>query len=648
MKNLKPSDKDSKIYAANLCTYLLYPYYNVFHLCMGLSLFLCAVTSSFGQCDTIYVDQSATLGANNGTSWTDAYTDLQDALGNTCAAPMTTIIHVAAGTYKPTIGIDTTISFVMLNNVEILGGYPSGGGTRDWFLNETILSGDIGVVGDSTDNSFHVINNLQVDSTAILDGFIISDGNAVGNYPNNIGGGMYNESSTPTIRNCAFSNNTAAFGGAAIYNYNTSSVSLANCSFLKNKAFQGGAIFNSVASEPTLYNCSFTLNTANKGGGMYNNLDCDPLLVNCSFSKNVATVDGGAIYNMPSYPTLINCILWDNENEIGGSDSMAVSYTIVKDTLFPGLGNLVVDPLFMDAANGDLSIQNCSPAKDVGDSSANNSSLDLAGNPRLVLPGIDLGAFEGQEICCSVDGIIYVDHSAIGANNGSSWANAFTDLQDALTSSCTNTTKIYIAQGTYKPTNDSDRTISFSLRNGLEILGGYETGGGDRDIINNETILSGDIGIPADSTDNSYHVIYNDTIDSSAVLDGVTITGSNADGSTYNSYGGGMYNNESSPTLTNCRFVDNVSKLNGGAMYNYESSPSLTNCSFLNNMANIGAGLYNNNLSNPDLIDCMFTQNTASNNGGAMYNNNSSSPILTNCSFLDNVAESGAGWWSYA
>ena len=45
----------------------------------------------------IYVDAAATNGANNGSSWSDAYTDLQAALD---AAAENAEIRVAAGTYK--------------------------------------------------------------------------------------------------------------------------------------------------------------------------------------------------------------------------------------------------------------------------------------------------------------------------------------------------------------------------------------------------------------------------------------------------------------------------------------------------------------------------------------------------------------------
>src|ERR1044072_8249072 len=68
---------------------------------------------------------------------------------------------------------------------------------------------------------------------------------------------------------------------------------------------------------------------------------------------------------------------------------------------------------------------------------------------------------------------IFVDASAAGANNGTSWANAFTDLQSAL-AIATPSNEIWVAAGTYKPTATADRTISFAMKNGVGIYGGFD------------------------------------------------------------------------------------------------------------------------------------------------------------------------------
>ena len=183
------------------------------------------------------MDDSAT-GLGNGTSWANAYTSLQSAL-STATAPQE--IRVAQGTYTPTTGTDRTVSFVLRNGVSIVGGYAGYGApdpdARDVALYASILSGNIGTVGDTSDNSYHVVVGSGTDATAVLDGFTITAGNADGDVLNDaaagcttarqpdpdqlhvhrqlgrrvrrLGGGMYNESSSPTLTNCTFTANSA-------------------------------------------------------------------------------------------------------------------------------------------------------------------------------------------------------------------------------------------------------------------------------------------------------------------------------------------------------------------------------------------------------------------------------------------------------
>lgn len=180
--------------------------------------------SGTGAPAVLYVDQSAT-GTESGLNWTDAYTDLQDAL---CCAAEGASIWVAAGTYKPTSGTDSTISFTIDRDIELYGGF-SGSETllneRDWKTNPTTLSGDIGIQGTPDDNSVHVVWIQNVTSSARIDGFTISDGYAGdGNTDDtsnifDIGGGILCEGSlgktcNPVLANLIISDNHAERGGA--------------------------------------------------------------------------------------------------------------------------------------------------------------------------------------------------------------------------------------------------------------------------------------------------------------------------------------------------------------------------------------------------------------------------------------------------
>src|SRR5512136_2310438 len=172
-----------------------------------------------GTGGTIYVDADATGGANNGTSWGDAYTDLEPALAAALAGDQ---IWVAAGTYKPTAvhgGVgDRFKSFQMKNGVALYGGFDPSVGViafedRDWVSYVTILSGDLGTVGDPADNCYHVFCHpagTNLNNTAILDGFTVTGGNASElSWPDFAGGGMFNDGSSPALSNCTFSGNSA-------------------------------------------------------------------------------------------------------------------------------------------------------------------------------------------------------------------------------------------------------------------------------------------------------------------------------------------------------------------------------------------------------------------------------------------------------
>jgi predicted outer membrane repeat protein len=192
-------------------------------------------------------------------------------------------------------------------------------------------------------------------------------------------------------------------------------------------------------------------------------------------------------------------------------------------------------------------------------------------------------------------------------------------------------------------TSGTDRSVTFQLKNGVGIFGGFagtETKPSQRDPLANVTILSGNIGVPNHSTDNSYHVVTGSGTDASAVLDGFTITGGYADG-THQELGGGMFNNTGSPTLTRIIFSSNHAET-GGGMYNIQSNPELTNVSFSNNSATRdGGGMHNRN-SNPSLSNVTFNSNTSSNLGGGMYSEDSN-PSVNNTTFSNNNAGDGGG-----
>ena len=242
-----------------------------------------------------------------------------------------------------------------------------------------------------------------------------------------------------------------------------------------------------------------------------------------------------------------------------------------------------------------------------------------------------------------------------GTGDGSSWDNASADLQGMI--NATGTTEVWVAKGTYKP--GTSRNASFSMKVGVKIYGsfaGTETNLSERTaavMVANTSILSGDLngddvitgsGATLSITNNGencYHVFKNVydgsnrlTTDNS-LLDGFTITGGNAD-----DYGGGMYNQSSSPNLTNIIFSGNNAS-NGGGLFNLGSYPSLSNSTFEKNQANKGGGI-NGSTSSFVLNNVLFKGNKAS-AGGGMYNFTTFTPTLTNVIFKENKADGDGG-----
>jgi len=228
---------------------------------------------------------------------------------------------------------------------------------------------------------------------------------------------------------------------------------------------------------------------------------------------------------------------------------------------------------------------------------------------------------------------LYVKKNATGLNNGTSWVDAYTDLQSALTNAVMGT-QVWVASGVYYPGNQ--RLSTFLLRSGVELYGGFvgnEIEEGQRDWKNNITTLSGN--------NLSYHVISASGVGFTAVMNGFTVTGGRADGFTPDNRGGGIYCDQGGPTIENCTIVNNRAK-KGGGLYNKDSSPQITNCEFNNNSSTInGGGIFNNN-SNLLLMDCAFEANISEDDGGGVYNE-SGSPKIKHCTFSSNTGNFGGG-----
>jgi len=326
-----------------------------FFLVLSLFVFL---PKAFSQ-QIIYVNQAA-QGAANGSSWADAYTHLQYALIEAEAGDE---IWVAKGTYKPPLPVDPDnrlIFFYLVSGVKMYGGF-SGVETslseRDWNTNITRLSGELGQPDQIGDNSSHVLVGIGLDSSTVLDGFIISDGTGKSELTNIYGGGMLltndfeHLTCSLTIENCVFENNYAYSGGAiawreSVFGSEAKVVPvLKNCIFRNNIAsFAAGAVYLRVytSNEEVLKfdHCVFENNitadpldeeplTGTSGGilltssGYDNNMNM--VFSDCVFKHNIGGIWGGALeiarYNdLDTFSLkLERCIFSENASESGSA-----------------------------------------------------------------------------------------------------------------------------------------------------------------------------------------------------------------------------------------------------------------------------------------------------------------------------------------
>ncbi|WP_298418418.1 choice-of-anchor Q domain-containing protein [uncultured Kordia sp.] len=415
-----------------------------------------SLPATFRTKGPLFVNGNAT-GLNDGSSWTNAYTSLQDALATVNAGEE---IWVASGTYKAST-TDRTQSFTVNNDdVKLYGGF-AGTETslsqRDIANNETILSGDILSNDNSvieftestrSDNTQHIIR-LNAHNTTI-DGFTISDGHTMG-ASDESGAAIYITVLNPlgfNVNNCIIKNNIAdngaffRFSSLGAYSSGTRNVNVTN-TVVENNLSRIGTIYlrdaNAEDTNVTLYNCLFKDNVVkDRTGGpagfagsvvwaVSNSVPARLTIalnvINCTAVNNQDLGTNGGLNNFTRSPivfgengsTMItdiaNTIVWNNTTT-GGNTSRAVSVgnnpntgtVLISDSIsnddFANIasGSKVntsnADPLFTSTT--DFTLQTTSPAKDFGDNSKLPTPLnvDLAGNSRIFNVAVDMGAYE--------------------------------------------------------------------------------------------------------------------------------------------------------------------------------------------------------------------------------------------------------------
>lgn len=313
-----------------------------------------------------YVYEGAT-GAGTGFSWGDAFTEVYSALS---AASAGDEIWVAEGTYKPFPAPARGLSFIMKNGVELYGGLPVGATSlseqsRDDY--PTYLSGDQGVAGDTSDNSYTVVRAIGVGSCR-LDGFVIAHGNSNSySQPHrSAGGAIWIEDSTVILLDCLLVENLG-FNGGAIYVQGDSRLVARRTDFDDNGATtgSGGAIFLEASQDDaaipraTIERCRFVGNNAQLQGGAIDNRARLGAYSSLFSGNNAATSDGGAIHvEANEYSSLYLANITVGYNHAGGYGgglaADTASYEVYNSIFWANTANFTaehphyqIDPLNM-------------------------------------------------------------------------------------------------------------------------------------------------------------------------------------------------------------------------------------------------------------------------------------------------------------
>ena len=551
-------------------------------ICISIGLFVSLVSS--GQ-TRYYVNQSV-ITSGDGKSWGAAFKTLSEGI-KAASSNVADEIWVAKGTYYPDTNpygtryvppsYSRNMTFFLKKPVQIYGGFTGNESTisqRDWENNETILSGNIRDLEDSTDNIYHVMLIMGTEASPLenvtVDGFTIRDG-----YANVI--------------------TSLAVDGNEIYAYN------------------GGGIYNLYAS-PELKNLKITRNVGFVGGGIHNN-HSSTVIDNCQILKNYSGADGGGIYNLSGSPVIRNTLIEGNyvNNEGGGgienrSSNATIQHTIIRNNraskgggIYNTGSNVILENVIIENNNGNIDgggIYNFS------ETNLYMKHVAITGNQSTFGGGIN--SFRAK---------LQIDSSQIRNNTASQYGGGiYSDgdtIQIRFSNIDTNKTVSYQGGGLF--VSESVINIKGGTIKGNEAktdAGGmllrYDAQGifEEVEFRNNKSLRYG----------GGIYLFGNSDTSRQSQFKKVTFNGNTAFA------GGGMYLNGTSPKLNDVDFNNNTTTDAGaGLMVASFANPELLNCRFEKNTAASGGGMFTHSSAFPVLNSVLFSQNEAANYGGSFY-----------------------------
>ncbi|AFZ51172.1 beta strand repeat-containing protein [Dactylococcopsis salina] len=453
--------------------------------------------------------------------------------------------------------------------------------------------------------------NSGFNGTANITNSTISDNFATGN-----GGGIYNNFATANVTNSTVSGNSATGNGGGIYNGNYGTANVTNSTVSGNSAaINGGGIYN-YDGTANVTNSTLSGNSANSGGGIYNGYYSTANITNSIVANSVGndlSRDTGTIN--ASYSLIEN-----NADQINGTNSNNITG---QDPL--------LDPALQDngGVTQTIALLADSPAIDAGDNNSIPAGVDFDqrgdGFDRIFNGTVDIGAFEVQlppPTDLIVDTII--DEADGRVTDGD------VSLRDALAVIVPGGT-ITFADGINTITLD-EALGELVIDKGLTIDGDLDNDGSPDVTVQRASEATAEFRIFNIDDGNDANVV-------TVTLDGLTVTGGVASGSSPNNRGGGIFNNREDLTLTNSTVSGNSAADSGGGIYNYYGTANVTNSTVSGNSSFLGGGVGNNGTST--INNSTLSENSADFAGSGVFNYGTST--INNSTLSGNSADFGGG-----
>ncbi|MDG2054042.1 MAG: hypothetical protein P8J86_04975 [Phycisphaerales bacterium] len=478
----------------------------------------------------------------------------------------------------------------------------SGGGI--YIQNETTAK-----VDGATFQFNHALNNgggirVDVDCLATVTQTQFTENSAA------VGGAVHNNlcDSSSSLTNCVFTGNNAGTVGGAVRNYG-SSPTIESCLFESNTSGgNGGAIanagFGTTDSSPTITDSQFNANHAQYGGAIENQTGSDPKISQCQLLNNTAALGGGGVFNIGNVsPEFIEVVFTGNSSGLGGgAHNASLAQPQFNDCDFIGnRANLYGGGMYNSDATPVLDA--CLFKANVAEG-LDNTGMTGYGGAIANWNNTQLGAYNCQFDLNSarIGGAIYsvasgldIMNSQVSRNEAGLGAGLFNDA------------------GTYDVNRNGDEYSGLLLLHVTDNVAAQAGGG----MYSKEIGASG-TGLTVGSTTfegnqaNDGGGLYNKAVGSLLEFKACVINSNTA-----NLDGGGMANNDASPTINNSTFTNNVAAGYGGGIYNSNSSRPRFNqskvCYNQSALMNGGGGVFSTGDSWPQFIDTTVCLNTPNN-----------------------------------